>query len=72
MFVPLRLAERMVGVFTIQSYTKQAYCEKDLHLLQALADLSAGALDRIRVKLPASATGKAKAGRGVGKRGGGK
>jgi two-component system, cell cycle sensor histidine kinase and response regulator CckA len=47
MFVPLRHADGLVGVMSIQSYAKNAYAKADLELLHALADHAAGALGRI-------------------------
>jgi PAS domain S-box-containing protein len=49
-FVPIRKAGQTVGVFSIQSYTPNAYTDADLQSLQALADHCAGALERIRVE----------------------
>lgn len=50
MFVPVRDTGRAIGVFSIQSYTVQAYDAADLESLQTLADHCAGALQRIRVE----------------------
>ncbi|MBI4788198.1 MAG: EAL domain-containing protein [Chloroflexi bacterium] len=47
MFVPVRNGDKMSGLISIQSYTRNAYTEDDLDTLQALADYCAGALDRI-------------------------
>jgi PAS domain S-box-containing protein len=47
MYVPIRNASQTVGILSIQSYTKRAYDENDLRVLQALADHCAGALARI-------------------------
>lgn len=49
MFVPFRVGTRVCGVFSIQSYTANAYNARDLQLLQALADYCAGAVERIRL-----------------------
>lgn len=49
MFVPVRCNPRVNGVLTIQSYTPNAYGDKDLNTLAALADLGAGAIDRLQV-----------------------
>ncbi len=48
MFTPLRLAGRLVGMLSIQSYQRQAYDHASLELLQTLADHCAGALARIQ------------------------
>ncbi|MCI0394657.1 MAG: GAF domain-containing protein [Chloroflexi bacterium] len=50
MFVPIRNGPQVNGVLTIQSYTPNAYTNKDLETLQALADHVGGALDRIRIE----------------------
>jgi PAS domain S-box-containing protein len=49
MFVPVRSGGAAVGILSIQSYTPSAYSQDDLKLLQALADLCGGALERIKV-----------------------
>lgn len=47
MFVPMReKGTRNIGVFTIQSYAVRAYSEKDLEVLQVLADYCGSALAR--------------------------
>ncbi|HXJ59780.1 MAG TPA: PAS domain S-box protein [Verrucomicrobiae bacterium] len=48
MFVPVHSGGRVVGVFSAQSYTAQAYTRDDLRTLQSLADHCGGALERIR------------------------
>ena len=50
MFVPIRETNKVVGMLSIQSYTKSAYTEENLKTLQLLADHCGGALDRIRVE----------------------
>jgi PAS domain S-box-containing protein len=50
MFVPLRDKGKSIGVLSIQSYRSQAYDEKDLVILQSLADYCGGALERIRAE----------------------
>lgn len=50
MYVPIRLGENVVGILSIQSYTPEAYTEKSLNLLQSLADLCSGALERVRAE----------------------
>ncbi len=47
MFVPVREKDKVVGVLSIQSYALNAYTQKDLETLQALADHSGGAFERI-------------------------
>ncbi|MBN1902907.1 PAS domain S-box protein, partial [Candidatus Sumerlaeota bacterium] len=46
MFVPVRKADRNVGVLSIQSYSSYMYDHSDLELFQVLADHCSGALDR--------------------------
>ena len=48
MFVPIRIAERLIGMMSIQSYRLNAYAPGDLELLQALATHCAGALLRLQ------------------------
>src|ERR1017187_3504178 len=48
MFVPARKGAEVVGVVSIQSYTRGAYDRESLETLQALADRCGGALDRLR------------------------
>jgi signal transduction histidine kinase len=48
MFAPIREAEKVFGLFSIQSYTPNAYTDKDLATLQSLADYCGGALRRIQ------------------------
>ncbi len=50
MFVPIRFRAQLVGILSLQSYTPNAYTENDLDLLQALADRSGGALQRIWIE----------------------
>ncbi|GAB4545438.1 MAG: hypothetical protein Fur002_19550 [Anaerolineales bacterium] len=47
LFVPVRSGERVIGVFSIQSYQKQFYDEQSLQVFKALANQCAGALERI-------------------------
>jgi PAS domain S-box-containing protein len=49
-YVPMRLGRQVIGVLSIQSYTPNAYRERDLNLLQTLADQCSGALERIRAE----------------------
>ena len=48
MFVPVRDGKTTVAMLSIQSYKPNAYTQTDLETLEALADLCAGALARIR------------------------
>ncbi|MBI2949932.1 MAG: PAS domain S-box protein [Verrucomicrobia bacterium] len=48
MFVPIRHRMKVVGVLSIQSYQPNAYDREALAILQSLADLCAGAMDRIQ------------------------
>lgn len=50
MFVPIRDGDRKIGVMSLQSYEPNAYEQRDLMVLQDLADYCAGALERIRVE----------------------
>ena len=50
MFVPVRSGEQVLGVLSVQSYKHYAYDAKDLELLQIIADLCAGAMNRIRTE----------------------
>ncbi len=50
MFVPIRDAQRPIGVLSIQSYELNAYTGEDLNLLQLLADYCGGALRRIQTE----------------------
>ncbi len=47
MFVPIRDANRVIGVLSIQSYSYLAYTNQDLETLQVLADHCGGAVERI-------------------------
>jgi two-component system cell cycle sensor histidine kinase/response regulator CckA len=48
MFVPIRHRMKVVGTLSIQSYQPNAYDREALNILQTLADLCAGAMDRIQ------------------------
>lgn len=50
MLVPIREAQKVLGVLSIQSYRSKAYDAAGLATLQALADFCAGALQRIRAQ----------------------
>jgi PAS domain S-box-containing protein len=47
LFAPIRNRTKVVGLLSVQSYTPQAYTERDLETLQVLADHCGGALERI-------------------------
>ncbi|HUR96050.1 MAG TPA: ATP-binding protein [Gemmatimonadales bacterium] len=49
-FVPVRHADRITGVLSIQSYTADAYDQDDLTTLQELADHCGGAIERLRIE----------------------
>ena len=48
MFVPIRDGAKILGIFSIQSYSVNAYTREDLGVLQKLADHCGEALNRIR------------------------
>ena len=56
MFAPIRRAGRLQGVISIQSYSRHAYDQAALDLLQTLADHCAGALVRIQARAALAAT----------------
>lgn len=47
MFVPVKSGKRIIGLLSIQSYKTNAYTEKSLETLKAVANHCAGALERI-------------------------
>src|SRR5215208_2695044 len=47
MFAPIRHDSRVVGIFSIQSYTDQAYDEDDLKTFQFLTDFCGATLERM-------------------------
>ncbi len=47
MFVPVKSGKRTIGLLSIQSYERNAYTEKSLETLKAVASHCAGALERI-------------------------
>jgi PAS domain S-box-containing protein len=49
MYVPIHSSRQVIGVLSIQSYTPHTYSERDLQLLQILADHCGDALRRIDV-----------------------
>lgn len=51
MFAPVRWEGKIVGVISAQSYIPYRYGERDLELLQMIADQCGGALARIRAEL---------------------
>jgi PAS domain S-box-containing protein len=50
MLVPVRDGSKVIGLFSIQSYTPKAYDQTGLETLQMLADHCAGALKRINAQ----------------------
>ena len=46
-FVPIRNGTNIFGIFSIQSYTPNAYGQEDVEVLQSLANHCGGALERI-------------------------
>jgi PAS domain S-box-containing protein len=50
MFVPIRVAEKIIGLLSIQSYTPNAYTSQDLKRLQSFANYAGIALERIRIE----------------------
>ena len=50
MFVPLHHRDRITGILSIQSYTRDAYDQTDLAMLQELADHCGGAIERVRIE----------------------
>ena len=50
MFAPIKWADQVIGVLSVQSYTQNKYNKKDLHLLEGLALQCGGALLRVQVE----------------------
>ncbi|MDB6130306.1 MAG: multi-sensor hybrid histidine kinase, partial [Verrucomicrobiales bacterium] len=50
MFAPIRDGIRVIGILSVQSYTRLAFTEADLETLQSLADYCGGALNRIQAE----------------------
>ena len=50
MLVPVRKGTRVIGVLFVQSHLAGAYAEKDLAILQTLADQCGGALERVHAE----------------------
>jgi len=48
--VPIHHGERVMGVLSVQSYTRNAYIQDDVETLQALADHCSGAMERIQAE----------------------
>lgn len=46
-YVPIRDGKSVIGMFSVQSYTQNAYTKADLDMLQTMADQCAAALSRI-------------------------
>ena len=50
MLAPIRKGERVIGVLFIQRRLAQSYAERDVEILQTLADQCGGALQRVQVE----------------------
>src|ERR1035438_609573 len=50
MQAPIRKGERVIGVLFIQRRLPQSYSQRDVEILQALADECGGALQRVQVE----------------------
>ena len=50
MIAPIRKGELVIGVMFVQSRHAGSYSERDLHMLQSLADQCGGALERVRAE----------------------
>lgn len=50
LFVPLRKQSKVIGAMSVQSYTKDAYAQRDLKTLQTLADFCSPALERAQTE----------------------
>ncbi|MDB6016902.1 MAG: domain S-box protein [Pedosphaera sp.] len=50
MLAPIRNKARSIGVISIRSYQPRAYDQRDLAMLQSVADYCSGALERIRAE----------------------
>ncbi len=50
MLAPIRKGDRVIGVLFVQNNTPGAYTDRDLEVLQTLADQCSGALERIRAE----------------------
>ncbi len=50
MLAPIRKGDRVIGVLFVQNHTPGAYTNRDLEVLQTLADQCGGALERVRAE----------------------
>jgi PAS domain S-box-containing protein len=50
MLAPIRKGDRVIGVLFVQNNTPGAYTNRDLEVLQTLADQCSGALERVRAE----------------------
>jgi PAS domain S-box-containing protein len=50
MLAPIRKGEQVIGILFIQNHAPGAYIERDLEMLQTLADQCSGALERVRAR----------------------
>lgn len=50
MYCPIQWQDHTVGILSVQSYTFNRYRQRDLHLLESLANLCGGALARARAQ----------------------
>jgi PAS domain S-box-containing protein len=50
MLAPIRKGEKVIGVLFIQNCAPGAYAQRDLEMLQTLADQCSGALERVRAR----------------------
>jgi PAS domain S-box-containing protein len=50
MLAPIRKGELVIGVLFVQSHTPGAYTDRDLEVIQSLADQCSGALERVRAE----------------------
>ena len=50
MLAPIRKGELVIGVLFVQSHTPGAYTDRDLEVIQTLADQCSGALERVRAE----------------------
>jgi PAS domain S-box-containing protein len=50
MLAPIRKGDRVIGVLFVQNHTPGAYTNRDLEVLQTLADQCSGALERVRAE----------------------
>ena len=50
MLAPIRKGEQVIGLLFVQNHTPGAYTNRDLEVLQTLADQCSGALERVRAE----------------------